>query len=441
MAEFEVTAISYLVGRDLPHDEAAQVAHQFICEHLKPGTPLLLVAEPSNPYDENAIGVYLNYTTQIGRIRASRCLEVKPSLDEDGLCDAVVTGDDGHITLYIEIPSAAQAVLSTERKRTLPENPLAKELRMMFTDEERALEVVGPRLSKLEPTVENARRMMEMVERYLPLSHLSICYEDNLWRSHILANLRKTVKLELEPEVHDTLKRQESILSSIEGDQVRSSDYPQQHLMEAQLQKLTQLAEDSLMPNFEYHIATSGLTVNGELEKLKRWFREMPRLDMRDYLNHEKLANGLFYQRVSRKELYEVYASKILLERYTCMESSHQDLANIKAYVMKVKDLLSADWTEHAYEALWDKILALPSVKAVVKVVGKQKHTTFNRKLVANILHLMMQKGVFSPSATNQAMAEALEGTKDHSVRAEVGTAIEDRAIKAAVERLIAEKN
>lgn len=417
------------------------MAHQFITEHLKPGTPLLLVAEPSNPYDENAIGVYLDYTRQIGRIRASRCLEVKPLLDEDGLCDAVVTGDDGHITLYIEIPGAAQTVLSTQRERTLPENPLSKELRMMFTDEERALQAVAPRLSKLEPTVENARTMMEMVERYLPLSHLSICNEDNLWRSHILANLRKTVKLEHEPEVYDALKQQENLLSDIEGDQARSSDHPQQQLMEAQLGKLTQLAEDSLVPNFEYHIATSGLTVKDELEKLKKWFREMPRLDMRDYRNHEKLAKGLFYQRVSRKELYEVYASIILLERYACMEADHQDFADIRAYVMKVKELLSADWTEQDYEALWDKILALPSVKAVVKVVGKQKHTTFNRKLVANFLHLMMQKGVFGPSATNQAMAEALEGTKDHSVRAEVGTAIEDRAMKAAVERLIAEKN
>ena len=37
-------------------------------------------------------------------------------------------------------------------------------------------------------------------------------------------------------------------------------------------------------------------------------------------------------------------------------------------------------------------------------------------------------------------MAEALEGTKDHSVRAQIATTIEDRAMKAAIERLIAEK-
>ena len=66
MAEFEVTGISYQIGRGLPREEATAAAHRFILENLKPGTPLLLVAEPTNTHDENAIGVYLNYTQQIG---------------------------------------------------------------------------------------------------------------------------------------------------------------------------------------------------------------------------------------------------------------------------------------------------------------------------------------------------------------------------------------
>ena len=165
----------------------------------------------------------------------------------------------------------------------------------------------------------------------------------------------------------------------------------------------------------------------------------MPRLKLRDYHNHDKLAEGLSYQRVSRKELYEVYAAIIILEKYTCVELEDQDFTDIKAYVMKVKNFLSANWTEQRYAELWDKVLSMPAVKNVVLNKGKQKNTTFNRKLVANILHLMVQKNMFAPTATNQAMAEALEGTKDHSVRADISTTIEDRAMKSAIERLIIE--
>lgn len=441
MAEFEVTGISYQIGRGLPREEATAAAHEFITEHLKPGTPLLLVAEPTNQHDENAIAVYADYTRQIGYVKGTSCLEVKPMLDEEGQCDAVVTGNDGWITLFVEIPDGPQNAAPAVRGRVLPENPLEEVLRMNYTEAERSLTAIAPRLSKLMPTVDNAERLASMTERYLPLSHLSICYEDNLWRDHILKNLRKAARLKLDRELKERLEQQRDLLADVEADQMRSSDHPKHKLLEAQLEKLSQMAETEgeLIANFEYHIATSGRNVREELAKLEEWFRGMPRLRLRDYRNHEKLADGLYYQRVSRKELYEVCASIILLERYARTEEGHQDFADIKTYVMKVKTLLSADWSTEAYGMLWDKLLALPSVQAVVTDRGKQKNTTFNRKLVANILHLMMQKGVFCQSATNQAMAEALEGTKDHSVRAEIGTTIEDRAMKSAIERLIAE--
>ena len=183
-----------------------------------------------------------------------------------------------------------------------------------------------------------------------------------------------------------------------------------------------------------------GSTLEAELDKLKDWFRTMPRLKLRDYQNHEKLAEELCYMRVSRKELYEVYAAIFILKRYAHVKVGNQDYKAIKDYVKKVESLLSSDWTEKAYEDLWDRVLTLPSVEAEILKVGKQKGTTFNRKLVANILHLMMQNGVFAVTATNQAMAEALEGTKDHSVRAEVGLALDDPSMKSAITRLIENK-
>jgi len=443
MAEFEVTGISYQIGRRMPREEATAAANRFIIENLKPGTPLLLVAEPTNTHDENAIGVYLNYTQQIGYVKGTCCLEVKPLLDEDGQCDAVVTGNDGWVTLFIEIPDAPQVAPTVTKPRVLPVNPLEEVLRMNFTDEERALQAVAPRLSKLVPTEQNAAMLLEMAERYMPLSHLSICYEDNLWRDHILKNLRKATRLKLEPELKSALEQQRDLLADIEGDQTRTCDRPKLKLMEAQLEKLAAMAEteDGLIANFEYHIATSGHSVKEELAKLEGWFRVMPKLKLRDYHNYDKLSEGLSYQRVSRKELYEVFASILILNRYVReSDSTNQDFADIKAYVGRVKDLLSADWTAEAYEKLWDDVLVLPSVKAIAKKIGKQQGTTFNRNLIANILHTMMDKGVFGVKATNQAMAEALEGTKDHSVRDAVGKSPEDRAMKSAIEKLIADR-
>lgn len=442
MAEFEVTGISYQIGRGLPHPEASAAAKRFIQEYMKPGTSLLLVAEPNNPFDKDAIGVYYDYTRQIGRVKATCCLEVKPLLDEEGQCEAMVTGNDGNITLFVEIPHAPQTVPTAVKARVLPENPLEEVLRMNYTDEERSLQAVAPRLSKMVPTEENAAEMLSMIEHYMPLSHLSICYEDNFYRDHILRNLRKATRLKLEPELKSALEQQRDLLSDIEGDQTRSSDHPKYKLMEAQLEKLSEIAvgEGRLIANFELHIATSGSTLKAELDKLKDWFRSMPRLKLRDYQNHEKLAEELCYMRVSRKELYEVYAAIIILKRYAHVKVGNQDYKAIKDYVKKVVSLLSSDWTEKAYEELWDKVLALPSVEAEILKVGKQKGTTFNRKLVANILHLMMQNGVFAVTATNQAMAEALEGTKDHSVRAEVGLALDNPTMKSAITRLIENK-
>ena len=443
MAEFEVTGISYQIGRGLPREEATAAAHWFILENLKPGTPLLLVAEPTNTHDENAIGVYLNYTQQIGYVKGTCCLEVKPLLDEDGQCDAVVTGDDGWITLFIEIPDVPQVAPTVTKPRVLPVNPLDEVLRINFTDEERSLQAVAPRLSKLVPTEQNAAMLLAMTERYMPLSHLSICYDDNLWRDHILKNLRKATRLKLEPELKNALEQQRDLLADVESDQTRTCDRPKLKLMEAQLEKLAAMAEteDGLIANFEYHIATSGHSVKDELAKLEGWFRAMPKLKLRDYHNYDKLSEGLCYQRVSRKELYEVYASIIILNRYAQENgATNQDFADIKAYVGRVKSLLSAEWTAEAYEKLWDDVLALPSVNAIAKKVGKQQGTTFNRNLIANILHTMMDKGVFCVKATNQAMAEALEGTKNHSVRDAVGKSPEDRAMKSAIEKLITDR-
>lgn len=443
MAEYEVTGITYQIGHGLPREKAKDVTHKFLAK-LKVGTPLILSAEPSNMHDENAIAVYMDYTRQIGYIKSASCLEVKSLLDEDGQCEAIVSGNDGWITLFIEVPNAPESIASTPiRERVLPPNPLGEVLKMEFTEEERALKVVAPKLAKMKPTEANVTTMLTMAERYLPLAELSICYEDSYWRSHILDNLRNASKLDIPSDLKDALDKKRAALREIEGHQTCTIDKPKWEVMEKQLERLKQLAEDSdgLLVNFELHIATSGKSVKEEIGKLDEWFKTMPQLKMRNYQDHEEMARCLGYLRLSRKELYEVYAALILLDRYTHeQDSSSADFTDIKNYISRVKDLLAANWTPEGYYNLWDDILSLPAVKAIVRNKGKQQNTTFNRNLIAHILQTMMMKGVFARGVSNQAMAESLEGSKDHSVRTALSCVLEDRVMRAAIEKLIDNK-
>lgn len=96
---------------------------------------------------------------------------------------------------------------------------------------------------------------------------------------------------------------------------------------------------------------------------------------------------------------------------------------------------VSPSW-QAGYEQLWRQILQLPSVAAQVHKPGKQKGTTFNRNLVANILHLLsMQEVLNTDNATN--LTTALEGDKRHSVRSQLGNRPFDKAIEKDVQKLI----
>lgn len=112
-----------------------------------------------------------------------------------------------------------------------------------------------------------------------------------------------------------------------------------------------------------------------------------------------------------------------------------QRMAEIMQYVLKLKDYV-APQNKAIYEKLWQTILDITEVSAVVCEPGTQQKTTFNRKLVANILHMMIEKDVFKDrNATNIAIV--LEGNKDHSVRCNLGANPEDKVLKLKVEKVI----
>ena len=93
------------------------------------------------------------------------------------------------------------------------------------------------------------------------------------------------------------------------------------------------------------------------------------------------------------------------------------------------------EWQDK-YEGLWKQIMELPAVAEKIYDKGRQQGTTFNRNLVANILHLMAEKKVLALTANATKMAEVLEGDANASVRAKLGE-LPLRVIEQAVESLI----
>ena len=89
-------------------------------------------------------------------------------------------------------------------------------------------------------------------------------------------------------------------------------------------------------------------------------------------------------------------------------------------YVSCVRPLLTDEAKSH-FMKMWEDILALPEVESKVYKPGKQWGTNFHRNLVANILfHLRTRKiykVVYKDNYNGAAMAEALEGNRDHSVK------------------------
>lgn len=318
MALFEVTGVRYQMGDGLTLEEKTQRAEEFI-RQLEDGTELVLAAEPDNPKDSGAIAVYMDYTRRVGYIKHECCKDVKPLLNEDGLGTAVVCGNDGHVTFYIDIPNAPEsAMMVRQTTRVLPPCPLPQGVSLAFSREEQSLQVVAALLVRKEVNAETAGDVLKMAERYMPLSRLSFCYEDDFWRDRILWMLRKACRLKLPQEQKERLEQLRDELKATMGDFHRVHEQWQWKVFEAQLKgaRVQAKAQDGLFERFDKYARKTKTGVWGAVSSLKKWFEGMPHVKLRNYQDHRQLAETLNYQRVSRLELYEVYAALLLLERY-----------------------------------------------------------------------------------------------------------------------------
>ena len=120
----------------------------------------------------------------------------------------------------------------------------------------------------------------------------------------------------------------------------------------------------------------------------------------------------------------------------------------IMEYVGRLKEIVKDDYLS-VYDEMWNMILSLESVKSKVYKKGRQKDTTFNRNLVANIIHLMKEHGIFKVGITEVFMARLLEPEDDgkeheikgrgenHPVKGALYNTVEDKTNKNDVEKVI----
>ncbi len=116
------------------------------------------------------------------------------------------------------------------------------------------------------------------------------------------------------------------------------------------------------------------------------------------------------------------------------MEREHRK-QEILSYVNRLKGQVSKEW-KNRYDTLWHQVLSLPEVTEMVFEPGRQKDTTFNRNLVANIIYIMCNRGVIAETNAS-TLTEILEHDKDHAVRAKLREYPEDSKIISKIEALI----
>ena len=134
----------------------------------------------------------------------------------------------------------------------------------------------------------------------------------------------------------------------------------------------------------------------------------------------------------------EVKKPKLSAEDNITKGDRLQRQMEIMQYVSNLKDFVAKEW-QSRYDDLWKSILEDTEVACVIYDPGKQQNTTFNRKLVANIIYIMCKLDVIDERNVTK-LTLALEGNKDSSVRGQLAVNPSDEVIKKRVENIVGKK-
>ena len=312
-------------------DEERKEAAIRLVRELKEGTRVMLVAEPDNPFDCNAVAVYADYTRMIGYIAHEECTEIHKYLDKHGQGVATVCGNDGHLAFFVNVAGSLHDVYEPleDRGRILPESPLDKSVLMPVSKKERELEAVIYRFLDTPINEENAPELVKMASIYTPLSRMSICHADDYWRR---AAQNKIREIYLKAHELNLSEEQTQLMHSLKDEMrqhVSSMHTTHEHTPELLfIQHLNTMRNDNasygwLMRQYQDFYLNDDFDhadiklINTEFNRLRKWFSDMPWTEMRNPKDHYRMALKLNYLGVSRRELYDVFSVLLLLE---CLE-------------------------------------------------------------------------------------------------------------------------
>ena len=301
-----------------------------------------------------------------------------------------------------------------KRERQLPVFPLQETIHLNYLPEEMSLMAFAPQLVRFSldeksPTLlEDVRAYIKKVEKFMPLSGLSFCIEDNLWRDDVLKMLRKACRLQLPESEKEQLNQLRIRLGEVVGDFHCCYEDVLLRIFERQLEMLKKQAEGKDGLFHLYERSFDGKPV--EVERLVGWFKEMPDIRLYDYHDHKLLVRTLNYLRISRRELYDVYAALLLIGRYGGEEDENPQVAekeekNYFAPMKNLEMLLKGDWfkecrTDGKYNAKWISGLVEALMESEWKDLIADEWSVKNKRLMlkCKIIGVLKDAGVLRGS-------------------------------------------
>lgn len=162
------------------------------------------------------------------------------------------------------------------------------------------------------------------------------------------------------------------------------------------------------------------------------------KIKMMEAVAKSGMSVGQFIMENTGTITYNDYRS-IEKEEKKSGESASCSKEAIMEYVGRLKPVVKAEY-QTEYDTIWEGILELTQVRTHVYKKGKQQDTTFNRNLVAQIIH-QVSDWLYLPTANTVKMAEYLEPEKgsEHPVRQKLGESPE-RDVKKAIEAYVRER-
>lgn len=374
-----------------------------------------LKAEPDNPFDAEAIAVYLDYR-RIGYIKDPSNKDVLPLLNPCcGTLEATLTGHDGHVTgrCFIDDKGLGTPLPTLLAERQLPASPIDRKDALPIAPEENGWELLGSQLLTRNYENDEVEQMLDDMSRYLDYPTPSLCMTDlqtisliddkaqmYLGTTCISDTPARRERLEA---LHQRLNEQIGDFHTVEGCG---------QLLTAHMDHLRRLAAEpgSLFEHFELHRLGQRLNddpksknpinlVTKEVLRLQDWLNDIDRdLFNRDDWDMEAIATTLKYKHLTRRELYDVESVMLLI-------------THLRPFANPIHRLSLADLDNLAGIFCGDIDKAKAFIKEVhvmtdVEIVERVAKGIKNKEIINSLSHrplwtILNKSGLYKRSETN----------------------------------------